>query len=163
MTSQVIKRFLGGHCGSSYLNQRFEASIRARLATESYLWSHQNSKTLDSIIHTCVMNEFENVTKRAYPEETKIDVDKGWYTSYTIPGLEDNEDKGFHRSDLGITRYVTQPKVRSILTEHQTTTRGYLHSCAHTILVVNHGATSWSLQARSLSQSRSIPNTFFSL
>jgi hypothetical protein len=88
------------------------------------------------------MDEFENVTKRVYPEETRITVNKDWYTSYTIPGLEDNDDKSFRRSDLGITRYATQPKARSILTEHQASARGYLRSRAHTILVVDHGATS---------------------
>jgi len=76
----------GDNCGSSYLNENFEAHLKGRLKDETYLLG--NGRTLPMIVSSLSTLNFEKGKK-------KIDIFKRHSASYVIYLLRSDKSRGF--------------------------------------------------------------------
>jgi hypothetical protein len=97
-TRQAADWFPGVLCGSSFLNEKFEALLRTRLSHDDFF---DGSDPLEKVIERAVVN-FENHLKR---DIDTFDLDR-CRKSIEIPGLKKNSDpkKRFSNGRLHISK-----------------------------------------------------------
>jgi hypothetical protein len=95
---QAADCFPGVLCGSSFLNEKFEALLRTRLSPNDFF---EDSDPLEKVIERAVVN-FENHLKRDI-DTFNLDECRKWID---IPGLKKNSDpkKRFSHGRLHICK-----------------------------------------------------------
>ncbi|RYP47954.1 hypothetical protein DL768_006109 [Monosporascus sp. mg162] len=87
-----------------YLNEAFRDYIRQRLKDEKYL--EKDGITIDGIVETIMMNEFEYRCKRSFD----ITVPNQHYKAFACEGLKEDKSKGFGQNRL----YIKPETIRAI-------------------------------------------------
>ena len=92
---------LGTLCGATDLNKRFVDQVRDRLSdARQQLQAVPNSKTFEELMRE-VDQDFENSIKTNYDgNDRSVDYVR-------VQGLAQDPSKGFGRSDVRVTRYVS--------------------------------------------------------
>ncbi|KAF9772376.1 hypothetical protein IL306_009924 [Fusarium sp. DS 682] len=86
---EAAAEFIGGLCGSSYLNEDFKIWLKDKLKDETYLEDGKGVETIHSIVEQIMINQFEPRIKRSF------DVFKPMAKQIHIHGLRDNAEKKF--------------------------------------------------------------------
>ncbi|RYP76031.1 hypothetical protein DL770_007309 [Monosporascus sp. CRB-9-2] len=89
---------------TSYLNEAFRDYIRQRLKDEKYL--EKDGITIDGIVETIMMNEFEYRCKRSFD----ITIPNQPYKAFACEGLKEDKSKGFGQNRL----YIKAETIRAI-------------------------------------------------